>query len=172
MSTIKKEFNDLLFVRLNKKVNPGTDCFCARLFPLSFFAIKSIFVLVLLHLWEMVCSQCEVSYPGTTSWMMVCFSQETWFQWFCKAECLCGDNDQLLSVVFTQILDHSVEDSIFVFVMLTNVGLWVGLQSKRNRDFLWKLFISSVSGQYHNFYKRNGFFVLCNSNFRSVVRMD
>jgi len=28
-----------------------------------------------------------------------------------------------LYVVFAQILDHLVEDSIFVFVMLTNVGL-------------------------------------------------
>jgi hypothetical protein len=28
-----------------------------------------------------------------------------------------------LSVVFAQMLDHSAEDSIFVFVMLTNVGL-------------------------------------------------
>jgi|APCry1669192319_1035405.scaffolds.fasta_scaffold506100_1 hypothetical protein len=28
-----------------------------------------------------------------------------------------------LSVVFAQILDHSAENSIFVFVMLTNVGL-------------------------------------------------
>ncbi len=76
------------------------------------------------------------------------------------------------SVVFTQMLDHSVEDSIFVFVMLTNVGLWVGLQSKRNCDFLWKLFISSVSGEYRNFLQEKWVFVLCNSNFGSVVGMD
>jgi hypothetical protein len=51
-------------------------------------------------------------------------------------------------------LDHSAEDSteIVVFVMLTKCCIF--LQSKRNRDFLSKLFISSVSGEYCNFLEK------------------
>ncbi len=87
-----------------QKVNPGTDCFCAHLFPLSFFLrLKSILVLVLLHLWEMFLLTIWSVLSVDNFLNDVFFAQETWFQWFCKADCLCGQNDGLICGVYTNI---------------------------------------------------------------------
>jgi len=151
---LSKEHSMIGFRSHEQKVNPATDYFCARLFPLSFFWLKAFW-----YSFCCICEKClfsyEVSYPWTTSWMMFFFAQETWFQWFCKADCLCREKVIGLFAVFAQILDHSAEFFCLWCSQMLDCE-WV-LQSKRSCDFLWKLFISSVSDEYRNFYKRSGF---------------
>jgi len=105
---LSKEHSMIGFRSHEQKVNPATDYFCARLFPLSFFWLKAFW-----YSFCCICEKClfsyEVSYPWTTSWMMFFFAQETWFQWFCKADCLCREKVIGLFAVFAQILDHSAE---------------------------------------------------------------
>ena len=55
------------------------------------------------------------------------------------------------------LLDHFAEDSTERLLDLWCSQNVVFLQSKRNRDFLSKLFISSVSGEYRNSWENCGF---------------
>jgi len=99
----RKNIQWLAFVHLEQKVNPGTDCFVRVFFPLK-FAIKSILILVLLHLWEMFLLTIWSVLSGDNFLNNVfVFAQETWFQWFWKADCLCRKSDQLICGVCTNI---------------------------------------------------------------------